>query len=404
MLQIGIIKEGKVPSDKRVALTPVQCKHIQENYPVRFVVQSSTIRTYSDSEYTNAGIEVQENLLECHYLLGVKEVPVEMLIPEKTYFFFSHTIKKQPYNQKLLRAVLDKKIKLVDWETLVDERGNRVIAFGRFAGIVGAYNSILTYGKKHNLFHLKPAHQCFDLSELKKQFSKVKLPAIKIALTGGGRVSNGAMEILDGIKIRKVSVDEFLNTNFDVPVYCQIHSSDYNKKEDGTFDKNEFYKNPKVYHSDFLKFAKITDLLISGAYWNPEAPRLFELNEISKPEFNISVIGDITMDINGSIPTTMKAATIENPCYDINKTTLNIEESFSSKNNLTMMAVDNLPCELPRDASESFGEQFIHNVLLPLINPSESDIISKATITENGRLTPQFSYLKEYAEGGNAMV
>ena len=400
-MKLGIIKEGKVPQDKRVPLTPLECKELKEKFPeVELYIQPSDIRTFKDSEYSDLGIEIKEDLSECEVLIGVKEVPYDMLIPSKTFFFFSHTTKEQPYNQQLLQTVLEKKIRLVDWENLTNDKGTRVIAFGRYAGIVGAYNGVLTFGKKLNLFDLKPANQCFDMEEMQGEYAKVKLPNIKISLTGNGRVSHGAMEVLDGMGIKKVSVDEYLTKEFNEPVYFQLLVSDYNIKKDGSFDKNEFYSNPESYISNFPRFAKTTDLFIAGAFWAPEAPVLFTREEAKKANFRIKVVADITMDIDGSVPTTLRPATIEEPYYDYNPQTEQLEDAFSSKSNITEMAVDNLPCELPRDASRDFGREFLDNVLPNLLKGSPNRMIDEAAITTlEGKLTDKFSYLEDYAWG-----
>lgn len=400
-MKIGIIREGKIPPDKRVPLTPDQCAEILKKFPeVELVVQPSPIRTFNDSEYSDCGMDLREDLSDCQVLIGVKEVPVDMLIPNKTYFFFSHTTKEQPYNRHLLQTILKKNIRLIDWENLTNEKGNRVIAFGRYAGIVGAYNGILTYGKKYNLFHIKPANTCFDMAEMKGEYAKVQLPAVKIALTGGGRVSHGAMEVLDGMGIKKVSVEDYLNVQFDEAVYCQLDTDDYNIKTDGTFDKKEFYNDPKDYISNFGRFAKISDMLIAGAFWDPDAPKLFTREEAKQPDFKINVIADITMDIDGSVPTTLRPATIADPCYDYNPQTEEPEAPFSSLSNITEMAVDNLPCELPRDASRDFGREFIDNVLPKLLGEDPHHMIENASITTlKGTLTEHFDYLSDYVEG-----
>ena len=400
-LKLGIIREGKTPPDKRVPLTPLECKELANKFPqVELYIQPSEIRIFNDSEYSDLGISLKEDLSDCDVLIGVKEVPSSMLIPNKTYFFFSHTTKKQPYNQKLLQTILEKKITLVDWEHLTNKEGTRVIAFGRYAGIVGAYNGILTYGKKFDLFDIKTANSCFDMVDMKKEYTKVKLPNIKIALTGNGRVAHGSMEVLNEMNIKKVSVNDYLNKSFDEPVYCQLSAKDYNIKKDGTFNKSEFYSDPTEYKSNFSRFTKVTDLLISGAFWAPQYPILFTREETKSPDFKITVIADITMDIDGSIPTTLKPATIQSPYYDYNPDTGKLEDAFSSSSNITEMAVDNLPCELPRDASRDFGREFIDNVLPNILDSDSSDMVANATIsTSNGDLAEQFLYLEDYAGG-----
>lgn len=400
MTKIGIIKEGKIPIDRRVPLTPVQAKQITENFDVELVIQTSDIRCFTDEDYRNAGLKIVESVDDCDIILGVKEVPIPKLIPNKTHFFFSHTIKKQDYNRDLLRSILDKKIRLIDWETLTNENGNRIIAFGRWAGIVGAYNGLWTYGKRYNLFNLRRAHECFDYEDLKTEYQKIKLPNIKIALTGGGRVTKGAMEVLLGAGISQVTPHEFLTQRFDVPVFTQLNSRDYNKRKDGAeFHRNEFYKNPELYDGDFLKYAKVTDVLIACAFWDPAAPVLFHREDIIKDDFDIRIIADITCDIEGSIPSTKKPSTIDDPIYDYNPSDNEVEQALTDEGNITVMAVDNLPCELPRDASESFGNELVNNVIPHLLGNDEKGIIHRATITKGGNLTEKYSYLQDYVDG-----
>ncbi|MBF9255444.1 alanine dehydrogenase [Pontibacter sp. 172403-2] len=399
-LKIGIIKEGKTPVDKRVPLTPKKCVEALQAFPeLELAVQPSDIRCFSDAEYAELHIPLQPDLGDCDILMGVKEVPVEQLIPDKTYFFFSHTIKKQPHNAKLLRAILDKRITLIDYETLTTPQGQRVVAFGRYAGIVGAYNGILTYGKKHGLFDLKPAYLCHEMEDMQEEYFKVKLPPIKIAVTGGGRVANGAMEVLDKMGIRKVSVFDYLYKQFTEPVYAQLHSGDYNTRPDvEVWDSPDFYTHPHLYKSTFRKFTRVTDLLLACAYWHPSAPQLFTEAETLAPDFKINTIADITCDICGSIPVTKRSATITEPAYDYNPHTGKLEPAYSRQGNITVMAVDNLPCELPRNASRDFGRHLIDNVLPHLFNGDAEGVLERGTIAKGGSLTPRYSYLQEYAD------
>jgi len=400
-IKIVLIKEGKVPKDKRVALTPYQARQVMERFPeVDLVAQTSDIRCFTDQDYLNEGIQVVDSVDDCDILLGVKEVPIPNLIANKTYFFFSHTIKKQPYNQPLIREVISKKIRLIDYETLTDETGKRIIAFGRWAGIVGAYNGIWTFGKRYNLFDIRRASECFDLEDLKTEYEKVKLPAIKIALTGGGRVAKGAMEVLHGMNIRKVTPAAFIEEQFDYPVFTQLNTRDYHvRKDGGEFSRHEFYDNPELYDADFLKYAKVTDLLIAAAFWDPNSPVLFKREDILKTDFKINIVADITCDIEGSTPSTKKPSTIEDPVYDYNPSDNEVESAFTDEGNITVMAVDNLPCELPRDASESFGNELLNNVLPELLSDDSREVIKRATITAGGDLTPVYEYLRDYVNG-----
>ncbi|MEQ9164740.1 MAG: NAD(P)-dependent oxidoreductase [Fulvivirga sp.] len=401
MIKIGILKEGKVPVDKRVPIIPSQAKIALDKFSdLEIVAQTSDIRCFEDADYANEGVKIVQEVDDCDILLGVKEVPIKNLIANKTYLFFSHTIKEQPYNRELLREVLKKNIRLIDYELLTDQSNTRIVAFGRYAGIVGAYNGILTYGKRYNLFRLRPAHKCFDLEDLKTEYQKVKLPKIKIAVTGGGRVSKGVMEVLTGMNIRKVTPAEFLTNLYDEPVYAQLNSRDYNKPiAGGEFNRSEFYEHPENYESDFLKFAQVADLLIAGAFWDPEAPVLFKREDIIRPDFKIRVIADITCDIEGSIPSTKRSSTIDDPIYDYNPSDDEVEAPLKDEGNITVMAVDNLPCELPRDASTDFGNEMVNNVLPHLLGDDEQEVIKRAVIAENGRLTERFQYLQNYVDG-----
>lgn len=401
MVKLALIREGKRPVDRRVPLTPLQAQELEKRFPnIQVIAQKSPIRCFPDTDYAEAGITLQDTVEDCDILLGIKEVPVDQLIARKTYLFFSHTIKKQSYNQKLLQEILKKEIRLIDYEKITDEEGNRLVAFGRWAGIVGAYNAIWAWGKRFNLFDLRRASACFDFADLQTEYSKIKLPPIKIILTGNGRVARGAMEVLDGMGIRKVSPEEILQETFPEVVYAQLRSKDYHyRRVGGGFDSTEFYKSPVLYDADFTKYTRVADLLIAAAYWNPEAPRLFSKEEVRKKDFRLKVIADITCDIGGSIPTSVKASTVQNPLYDYNPDSESAETPLSKPENITVMAVDNLPCELPRDASESFGRQLLEHVIPYLAAEDSRDIIQRATIAENGKLTPSFQYLKDYAEG-----
>ncbi|GAA5040364.1 alanine dehydrogenase [Marivirga lumbricoides] len=401
MNHVAIIREDKVPIDRRSPITPAQAKELEQRFDVSVKIQNSNVRVFKAEEFLHNGLKMVDDVSSADILFGVKEVPIDKLISNKTYFFFSHTIKEQAYNRRLLKAILDKKIRLVDYECLLDPTTKqRIVAFGRYAGIVGAYNTILTFGRRYNLFKLRRAHECFDLADMQSEYKKVKLPAIKIAITGGGRVAKGAIEVLYGMNILKVTPYEFLNERFDRPVFTQLNSHDYHERKGvGGFNRDEFHKNPGAYRADFLKYAKVADVLIACAFWDPRAPVLFNREDAIRPEFKIKVIGDITCDIEGSIPSTKKPATIDDPVYDYNPDADTVEPPYSVESNLTVMAVDNLPCELPRDASESFGRELIDKVIPHLLNGDTDGVIKNATIAEEGKLTEKFSYLQDYVDG-----
>ncbi|MBO3270265.1 NAD(P)-dependent oxidoreductase [Hymenobacter defluvii] len=398
-VKLGVIREGKTPPDRRVPLTPNKCDEALHAFPnLDLVVQSSDIRAFSDDEYRALGVTVQPEVADCDVLLGVKEVPIDQLIPGKTYLFFSHTVKKQPANRELLRQVLQKRITLIDYELLTNEHGERVIAFGRWAGIVGAYNGLLTYGRKYGLYQLKPAYQCQDMEDMEEEFFKVKrLPPIKLAVTGSGRVAQGALEVLRRMGIRQVSVYDYLYLDFNEPVFTQLRSSDYNARRDGrVWDTPDFHRNPQEYGSTFGKFLPVTDVLIACAYWHPAAPRLFSEEDTCRSDFRPRVIADVTCDVNGSIPTTKRSTTIPEPTFDYNPATGELRPPYSAPTHLTVMAVDNLPCELPRNASRDFGRQLLDNVLPHLLGGDPQGVLERATIARNGELTTRYQYLNDY--------
>jgi saccharopine dehydrogenase (NAD+, L-lysine-forming) len=398
-LRIGILRETKNPPDRRVPLTPPQIIALEEEYPfAEFFVQPSDYRCYSDEEYEYLDIPLKEDLHDCGILMGIKEVDKRTIIPDKTYMFFAHVGKKQPHNREMFREMAARNISLIDYEYLTTDKSERVVAFGRYAGIVGAYNGLRARGIKTNRFKLKPAHQCHDLDEMWAGLRLIELsPGLKVLVTGGGRVANGAMETLSICNLVQVEPDEFLNREFDVPVVCQIGPEYYTQHKSGQkFSFNHFTKHPEEYESAFLPFAKVTDILITGHFWDPRSPGFFTRDDMKRPEFRISIIADISCDVNGPIPSTLRATTISDPFYGYNPH-LEIEESaFSRPTNITVMSIDNLPGELPRDASHDFGKQLMKNTLHDLLTKAESPMIERATILKGGKLTQAFSYLDDY--------
>ncbi len=399
-VKFGIIKERKTPPDHRVVLSPAACQKVLSNHEnAEISVETSPIRTFKDSEYEKAGIKVSRRMSDCDVLLGVKEVPIKNLIPNKKYFFFSHTIKKQPYNRKLLQAILKKNIELYDHEVITDPKGRRLVAFGRYAGIVGAYNGIRTYGMKYNLFKLPKAQTLTDQQALIKELKKTKLPNIKILLTGKGRVGNGAKEMLDGMGLKQVNVNEYLEQDFKKPVYCQIDVSSYNTRIDGTRgNMQDFFENPQKYRSTFFRFAKVTDLYVAGHFYGDGAPYLFTREDAKHPDFKIGVVADISCDIDGPVASTIRASTIAKPIYGYNPKTEK-EANYKNKSSIAVMAVDNLPAELPRDASEGFGETFVKSVIPAFFNGDADGILERARMTKNGKLTKHYKYLQDYVDG-----
>ena len=399
MLTIGLLREGKVPPDNRVALTPAQCKWIQKNAPdVRVLVESSPDRCYTDREYRSAGIEVTDDISVSDVLFGIKEVPVDTLIKNKTYLFFSHTKKEQPYNQRMFQAILDRNITLIDYECLEHDDGQRILGFGFFAGVVGAHNGIMAYGKRTGRYELGRVHDQQSFRELIHTYFGLRLPEIKVAVTGSGRVAHGVLEVMNLLEIVEVEPDEFLERNFSYPVFTQLKGAAlYEHAENGTYQRERFHRQPQDYRCKFLPFTRTADILMNGVYWDKDMPRLFEWEDLAKPEFRIKTIADITDDREGSIPCNLGDSPMDDPIYGVDKMTRQRTAPYLP-GSVDIMAVGNLPNELPRDASRYFGEQLIKHVLDPLVRGG-SPIIERATMVREGQLTAPFLYLEDYAAG-----
>ena len=399
MYKIGIIREGKVPPDERTPLTPEQCAHVMQHFPVELVVEPSPVRCFTDDEYRAAGIPLSSDLRDCDILMGVKEVPDDRLMPAKTYLFFSHTIKKQHQNRHLLQAVLEKTIRLIDFETLTDDRGDRLIAFGFYAGLVGAHNGLWTYGQRTGHFTLPRMCETHDYAAIKEQYHALHLPPLHIVLTGGGRVASGAVRNLHDMGIHQVSPRDFLTKDFDHPVFTQLFAQDYVRHRQGPriFTKEHYYAHGDEYVSAFAPYARRADIFINGIYYDKKAPLFFTQEEMAAPDFKIKVIADVSCDLapDGSLPCTLRPSSIAEPVYGFDPRAGQIVEPYQP-DAIDIMAIDNLPSELPRDASGFFGKQLIENVLPELLHEKDSAVIQRATIAENGRLTERYEYLSDY--------
>lgn len=399
-MKFAIIKERKNPPDRRVVFSPETLAEAREKFPeAEFVVESSDIRVFPDEAYAKLGFTVTNDVSDADVMIGVKEVPIENLIPNKKYFYFSHTIKKQPYNRKLLKAMLEKNIEMYDHETIVKQSGARLIGFGRYAGLVGAYNGFRALGLRDGLFNLPKVETLADLEEVKAELDKITIPNIKILLTGTGKVAYGAKEILDHLGIKQVSDALYLTSEFTEPVYVMADVMEYAKRKDGKVgEKHKFYKDPTGYESNFMPYAKQTDYFIAGHFYGNNAPYLFTREDAKHPEFRINLVADVSCDIDGPVASTIRPSTIADPFYGYNPQTEQ-EVAFDAKGAITVMAVDNLPCELPKDASEGFGETFVEHVIPAFFNNDERGILKRAKITTaDGKLTERFKYLQDYVE------
>ena len=400
-MKIGIIREEKVPADSRVPLTPQQCADLQRQFKdkIEIIVQPSPNRCYKDAEYLAEQIQLREDLSDCEVLMGVKEVPIDKLIPEKTYFFFSHTIKKQAYNRKLLQSIIQKQIRLIDYEVLTNENNQRLIAFGKFAGMVGAHNGLMTYGNRSGEFRLGRMKDFKDYQEAKQFYQTIQLPKMKIVLTGKGRVASGASLVLKDMGIRQVEPSDFLANKFSEAVFTQLDCKDYVARKDGkAFDLQDFFQNPQTHKNIFTPYIYQSDVMINGIYWDNQAPAFFTKEEMKDDKFRIQVIADVTCDIapKSSIPSTLRASTIANPVFGYNAQT-ETEVAPYQQESIDMMTIDNLPNELPRDASFAFGNQFMEHIIEELLKDN-SEVITRATVALNGNLGKYFEYLSDYVK------
>ena len=399
MLTIGLIREGKIPADNRVALSPAQCKWINKNKPdINVIVQSSLDRCFSNAEYQKHGVEVVEDVSHCDILIGIKEVPVSQLIPKKTYVFFSHTKKKQSYNQHLFKTLINNENTLIDFECFEHEDGQRIIGFGFFAGIVGAHNGIMSYGDRTGLFKLGRVGEAKDYRQLIKSYFGLKLPNMKIAVTGSGRVAHGILEVMNMMDIQEVEPEDYLKNKYTYPVYVHLKGNTlYKNRVTNNYQRENFHNNPEQYDCLFEPFCSETDVLMNGIYWDKNISRLFTWDTARRNDFRIKSIADITDDAGGSVPCNLGDSTINDPVYGVDIATGNKTAPYI-KSSIDVMAVGNLPNELPRDASGYFGEQILKYILDNFSNP-ESEVIKKATILSKGQLTQRFHYLEDYAKG-----
>lgn len=400
-MKIGVVREGKTPPDQRVPLTPAQCAELKRSYPdVELVVESSEVRRITDDEYRTEGIDVVKDLDGCDVLLGVKEVPLNELIPDTTYLFFSHTYKLQPYNAKLLRTIVDKRIRLIDYELMKRANGRRVIGFGRWAGIVGAYNGLRAWGVRYGTFALPRAIDCADMNDMLSHAKAIDLPShMKIVLTGGGRVGMGAHELLTSLGLREVHADAFLKEDFNEAVFTRLDVEQYNARKDGKpFDMGSFMADATGYKSTFMPFAEVADMYIAGHYWAEGSPFLFTRENMKAASWNVKVVADVSCDIDGPVACTLRPSTIAEPLYGYNPSTES-ECALDDPSGVTVMAVDNLPCELPRDASHGFGQEMMAHVIPLLVGGDRDNMLTNATETTlEGALAPKFAYLQDYID------
>jgi alpha-aminoadipic semialdehyde synthase len=430
---IGIRHEDKYVMERRVAIIPEHAKLLIEQQGMEILVESSPKRIFTDEEFTAAGAKIVDDVRKAPVIFGVKEMPIDYFEDEKTYIFFSHTIKGQEYNMPLLKKMVEKKINLFDYERVADDEGKRLIFFGKFAGLAGMINSLwslgqrlMEYGIETPFLKIKQAHNYNSLEEAKKVISDVgeeitkhglpaELTPLTIGFTGYGNVSNGAQEIAALLPIKEVTPKELLTLSErnDLPnnvlykVIFKEGDMSVPKKEDGIFELQDYYKHPEKYKGIFEKYLPHLTILMNCMYWDERYPRIVTKEWIkeafSKETPKLTVIGDVTCDPDGSVEITHKGTEIEDPVFVYNPDTENATMGFQGKG-ILVMAVDILPSELPRESSIGFS-----NALLKYIKPiAEADYslsfeelnipgpIKNSMILHKGNFTPDYEYMKEF--------
>ena len=427
-MKLGIRREDKNKWERRVPLIPEDVKTLREKHGINTIIQPSNIRVFPDEDYRNAGALVQEDLSSCKVVFAVKEIPKTFFEPNKTYVFFSHTIKGQSYNMPMLKQMMDLRCTLIDYERIVDDNNRRLIFFGRFAGIAGMVDTLWAFGQHLKEYHgvetpfvkVKQAYQYGTVEEVKKhlqtigeEIKKNPLPDIItpciIGFAGYGNVSRGAQEILDILPIKEVKPEELpsiYNSLSNNCIYKVVFKEEHMVKpisSDQEFNLQDYYNHPEKYHSIFNKYIPYLTILMNCIYWDPRYPRLVTKKDLKEIEHNLQVIGDISVDIEGAIEATVKATTPDNPVFTYNPDTNTFKDGYN-EDGVVIMAIDNLPCELPADSSREFSK-----ALLPFVPPIvKADYtmdfdklelpseVKKAVILHKGELTPDYKYIHKF--------
>ena len=404
---ISIIREARI-DENRTPITPNQIQTLTNQFPnLQVFVQPSKKRCFKDEDYSKAGAKIKEDISNSDIIFGVKEVEISTLIENKTYLFFSHTSKVRKdiyqaaqnkaiiYKKELLREVIKRKITLIDYENIreTSDKGYRYLGFGRFAGIVGCYNTLNLYLKLQKEKSLPRAFEINSYAKIKELISKQNFNKLKILQIGRGNVAKGAMEILKYANIKQISINDYLNKKYNEAIFCNISTREHVERNDGKdYSSQDFTSNPHEYKSKIKNYLFDTDMLITGHYWEPKFPKLFYPNQINEFK-NLKIIGDITCDINGAVPTTIRSTSIAKPYYSIDINSM--KEIDLGKEGIAVMAVDNLPSELPNESSEEFGDSIISEVLPYLINKDDGRI-NRATTASRGEFCPKYKYLEDF--------
>jgi alpha-aminoadipic semialdehyde synthase len=433
MTTVGIRFEDKYKMEKRVALVPRDVKRLIKNDDIPVIVQKSAKRVFKEEEYAKVGATISDKLDEAQIIFGVKEMPIDFFENNKTYLFFSHTIKGQDYNMPLLKRMVEKKINLIEYEKITDDSGKRLIFFGRYAGLAGMINSFWSFGQRCKIkgvetpfASLKQSHLYSSLDEAKDALSGVadiikkegidsSIAPLVIGITGYGNVSKGAQEIIDLFNNKEITPEELLelrNSNsFDnKTIYKVIFKENHISKPKNNnveFELQHYYNHPEEYENNFEQYVPALSILMNCMYWGPEYPRIITkdfLEELfSKPENKLCVIGDVTCDPDGSIEATHMGTFIEDPVFVYNPFTREPTMGFEGEG-LLIMAVDILPSELPREASEGFSEAlspYVKDLVNTDFNESFEKLtlpapLKRALILHNGEFTPDYKYMEEF--------
>jgi saccharopine dehydrogenase (NAD+, L-lysine forming) len=432
---IGIRHEDKYAMERRAPLTPSHVKWLVDHLKLDFVIQSSPKRVFTEEEYTKAGAKIAKDLKKCDVIFGVKEMPESFFEPGKTYVFFAHVLKGQPYNMPMLKKMMEMGCNLIDYERIVDEQNKRLIFFGRYAGMAGMINTLWAfglrlkhYGYESKLLKIKQAHTYHSLEEARDDISAIGQliaekgipedlrPAV-VGFTGYGNVSNGAQEILGLLPVKEISPEKLLTLKHrkhipDNIIYKVIFKEEHLVKPidpAAEFDLREYYVNPEKYKSQFEQYVPHLTILMNCMYWDARYPRIVTKDYLeklfSKGKPKLTVIGDITCDPDGSIECTHKGTHIEDPLFVYNPITRKPSMGYES-DGMLVMAVDILPSELPRDSSSGFGDALLHFVKpianadynLPFEDIDLPRAIKKALVLHKGELTPDYEYLKDHVK------
>lgn len=430
---IGIRHEDRYEMERRAPLTPQHVERLIKTKKLDFVIQSSEKRIFKDYEYEKAGAKISDSLENCGVILGVKEMPDWFFEPEKTYVFFSHVIKGQPYNMLMLRKMMELGCNLIDYEKVVDEQGKRLIFFGHYAGLAGMINSLWALGLKlkeqgiRSPFEkIKQAHHYASLKEAQDAVSEAgeniasnglpeQICPLVIAITGYGNVSQGAQQLLSLLPVKEILPEKLLtlrsrnklpNNLIYKVVFREEHLVEPIDASD-SFSLHTYYANPEQFAPVFEKYVQHLDMLVNCIYWDARYPRLltkdFLQEHFNSGKTTLKVISDISCDVNGSVECTNLAATIEEPLFVYNPLSREITMGHEGEG-ILMMTVDILPAELPRDSSNGFADVLV-NFVKPIadadFNENFEDLelpkaIKRALILHRGRLTPDFAYLEEF--------